>query len=184
MGFRFTAQDEAELVRKGAVIREHGVKPSPELSKVLGLLLDEKPKKRADTSATKRVSALPTPLQGPCQSIWIPNWQPALLNKLMQGHWGNSARQKKADKQIVAFYFAQSGIPKATGPRRLSMMFVLAKGKRLFDRDAPWKSTKDALAACGALWDDTPALCVDGSVSYARALLECTAGTLLMLEDI
>lgn len=125
-----------------------------------------------------------TPLHGPCQSIWIPGWAPALLNRVMHGHWANGAKLKKSDKQIVAFYFSQSGVSKATGPRRLSMLFVLAKGKRLFDRDAPWKSAKDALAACGALLDDTPALCVDGSVSYARALLECQAGTLLLLEDL
>ncbi len=123
-------------------------------------------------------------IQGICQSIWIPGWTPALLNRVMHGHWANGAKLKKADKQIVAVYFAQSGIAKATGPRRLSMMFVLAKGKRLFDRDAPWKSCKDALAACGAILDDTPALCVDGAVSYARALLECQSGTLLMVEDL
>ncbi len=174
MAFRFTAQDEATLEAKYGPATPKPVKitlvPAPASFLRAGeKLMSERAAKQS---------------QGPCQSIWIPRWQPALLNKLMQGHWGNSARQKKADKQIVAFYFAQSGIPKATGPRRLSMMFVLAKGKRLFDRDAPWKSTKDALAACGALLDDTPALCVDGSVSYARALLECQSGTLLMLEDL
>ncbi len=184
MSFRYTAAEAAALERQalanGGTVRATPVRVPGEV----GVALVPREIRSAAALSSRKASNSATPVQGPCQSIWIPNWTPALLNKVMHGHWSNGARLKRADKSIVAFYFAQSGIPKATGPRRLSMLFVLAKGKRLFDRDAPWKSAKDALADCGALLDDTPALCVDGAVSYARALLECTAGSLILLEDL
>lgn len=121
----------------------------------------------------------------PCQSLWIPNWTPGLLNQWDGHHWSKRAKIKKADQNIVATYFSVTGISKATGPRRVSMVFILPKGKRMFDRDAPWKSAKDALAACGALLDDTPRLCIDGPVSYARAIgAESAIGTLILMEDL
>ncbi len=124
---------------------------------------------------------------GPRQSIWIPGWFPVLVNDLRatpMRHWSGPYKRLKADKAIVAAYFAGSGVAKATGPRRVSMMFIMGKGKRLFDRDAPRKSIYDALKQCGAIVDDSPKWLQDGPVSYARALLECTAGSLILLEDL
>lgn len=172
-------QELAGMVARGAVVT-----PKPVRYQEAGMVA---PYPEAALMKAKRVCEKRTPLPQsvPCQSLWIPNWTPGLLNQIMRGHWSNGAKIKRADKDIVAFYFSQAGISKATGPRRVSLVFILPKKKRMFDRDAPWKSCKDALAACGALLDDTPRLCIDGPVSYARAIgAESAVGTMILLEDL
>lgn len=196
----FSEADVAELKKRGVVIEDNlpGVAikrvVKSDMGNPISLCKTAKAAPRDDTCPDcfqprglrhiYNCHPKPKPM-GPCQSLWIPNWTPALLNQVMRGHWSNGGRLKKADKDIVAFYFSQAGLTKATGPRRVSMVFILPKGKRMFDRDAPWKSAKDALAACGALLEDTPRLCIDGPVSYARAIgAESVVGTLICLEDI
>jgi hypothetical protein len=129
------------------------------------------------------MNSLGKPLN-PCQCLWIPDWCPALINEWEGRHWGIKAKLKKSDREIVGFYFSESGMRKASGPRRLSIKLILAKGKRLPDSDAPLKSARDSLKQCGAILDDTPALCYQGPVEYARALLDCQPGTMMLLEDL
>ncbi len=120
----------------------------------------------------------------PAFAFWVPSFVPTTLNKLMTCHWGTAGRLKQDDKEMIGTYFKCSGIPKATGPRRLSFMVVLPKGKRFPDKDSFPKVVRDALKSCGALLDDTPRLCLDGKVSYARAMGEDAWGTLVLLEDV
>ncbi len=125
------------------------------------------------------------PLQGPCQSIWIPGWFPAPMNKLTtsNGHWSTTGRLKKADKDIIAAYSVYA--TKATGPRKVSILLILPKGKRMPDEDSLEKSVWDSLVHCGRLVNDSPKWCRRGAPpAYARALLECQPGTVILLEDL
>ena len=60
-------------------------------------------------------------------------------------------RLKKADREVVGLHARLSGIPPATGRRRVSLVLTLAPRQRGGDPDAYWKSTLDALTACGLL---------------------------------
>lgn len=124
-------------------------------------------------------------VQGPCQSLWIPGWFPTPMNKLTTsgGHWSTTGRRKKADRELIGFY-CQVATTKANGPRNVSIMVVLPKGKRLPDEDSLEKSVWDSLVHCGRLVNDTPKWCRRGSISYARALLGAVPGTLILLEEV
>ena len=117
------------------------------------------------------------------QAVFIPGWFPTPLNKLMGGHWGTAHRRKSADAETVCRSVRAGGIVPASGPRRVDLHLVVPKGKRRCDRDAFWKSSKDALVQCGALVDDTPRLCRDGQTTFSRADDEF-CGTLILLEDL
>ena len=174
---------EADLERR-ALANGGKVTHKPVPSSASAPLFIDKP-----NGPRRPISNLPGPpkLQGPCKALWIPGWFPTLVNSLRatpHRHWASPYKQLKADKAIVAAYFAGSGLTRAIGPRRVSVMFVMGKGRRLFDRDAPRKSLYDSLVQCGALLGDNPALCYEGPVTYARALLDCQAGTLVLLEEV
>lgn len=99
-------------------------------------------------------------------------------------HWSVSAKLKKSDRDIVAVYARH--VTEATGPRRVSIMLVLPKGKKCPDEDSLEKSTWDALVQCKRLVNDTPKWCRRGlPPSYARAIgAESAVGTLILLEDV
>ena len=88
--------------------------------------------------------------------FFIPKWRPATLNSMIGRHHHVVGKIKKADRQIVAAYFLQSGIPKATGKRTLRVTVLMGPRMRFVDCDALWKSCLDALVACGAIVDDNP----------------------------
>lgn len=168
----FTDGMAQEAIKKGLLTHEqvYGVKEVAQLTTTAKSTTKQKP---ANLSTS-----------GPCQSLWIPNWTPALLNQWDGQHWSKRSKLKKADATIVAAYFRGSGLEPARGPRRVSLLFVLPKGKRMFDEDASEKSVRDALVHCSALVDDTPRLARRGSIGYARALIDCQVGTLILLEDL
>lgn len=169
----FSEADVAELKKRGVVIEDN----------LPGVAIKHVPvKSQAPTGSPVKAAPAAT---GPCQSLWIPNWTPGLLNQWDGRHWSVRAKIKKADAAIVRVYFEGARLQRTTGPRRVSIMLVLPKGKRSCDRDAVRKSTNDALVACGALFDDTPKYCLEGPVSYARAIgAESAVGTLIVLEDL
>jgi hypothetical protein len=90
----------------------------------------------------------------PTWTLDIPRWHPSRLNELMGCHWGKRSRLKRADRQTVALLAKLPGIPKAPGPRRVSLRIVLKPRQRASDPDAYWKSTLNALVSCGLLLDD------------------------------
>jgi hypothetical protein len=149
-----------------------------------GKNIEEMPKNSPKQAIRAPVS--PT-LNSPGYALWIPEWRPTLVNELRATpyrHWSAPYKKLKRDKKVIEEAFVRSGQPKAWGPRRVSLLFVMPKKARMFDRDAPRKSINDALVACGALINDSPAYCYEGPVHYARALLDCTWGTLIQLVEI
>lgn len=117
-------------------------------------------------------------------SAWtlvIPDWLPARVNQWDGRHWAVRAKLKKADRELVAVYAHQAGIPLATVPRRVVLRLTLAKGQRGGDVDAFWKSTLDALVACGLLVDDNRQSVVLAPVEYQRGPRRRTE---IVLEDM
>ena len=113
----------------------------------------------------------------------VDHWHPATYNE-MHGrtvHWGRKARLKKRDREVVGTLYAK--LPKATGRRRVSLVVVMAKGKRCPDKDAYWKSLLDALKHHGMLVDDNPKHCEPGTVTFDRSN-DTYFGTRIILEDV
>ncbi len=107
----------------------------------------------------------------------ILDWQPAPLNKLL-GHWSKSAKLKKLDRGVIAYYFADT--PKAQGKRRITLEIILGKGQRGCDPDAYWKSLCDALVHAGMLKDDSAKWVELAPVVFSRG----TMGSKITLEDM
>jgi hypothetical protein len=110
----------------------------------------------------------------------IPRWHPARLNELL-GDWRRAARRKKADRRLVAGYFALSGIPRARCRRRVRLVVTLGPRQRGGDPDCYWKSTLDALCRCGALVDDNRQGVELGPVEFERGE---EMRTVIVLEDM
>jgi hypothetical protein len=140
----------------------------------------EKPRGQPKPPAVQPIA--PT-LNSPGYALWIPEWFPALTNKLLTCHWAKAGRLKQADKDVVALYFGRSGIPTALSKRRVDLHFIVPEGKRRWDEDAAWKSGLDSLAACQALRDDGPKWCKQGDVFWSRAMSEAW-GTQILLRDL
>ena len=117
-------------------------------------------------------------------ALWIPGWHPATLNSLICGHWAKGARRKRTDREMVAAYAKISGVPTASGARRVSLHLVMPPGQRRPDRDAYWKSLLDALVHAGLLHDDSPLWCLVGPVTYSRGEGPDVWGTLVLMEDV
>lgn len=187
MGFGFSKAQEAELERQAIERGGSVTKPARLNDPWLGPieLRDAPASSKTRGQSSKLAPKVANHATPPCQSLWVPNWTPGLINQWDGSHWTRRAKIKKADKEIVAVYFHRVGLTTAEGPRRVSMLFVLPKGKRMFDRDAPFKSCLDALVYAKALVNDSPKWCVHGPVSYARAIgAESAVGTLILLEDL
>jgi hypothetical protein len=118
---------------------------------------------------------------GKTHVLTIRNWHPARLNQWDGRHWSVRHRLKRADREMVGICARLAGIPPATVRRRVSLVLTMAPRQRRPDPDCWWKSTLDALTACGLLVDDSPKWCELGRVSYERG-----AGrrTVVLLEDL
>lgn len=114
-------------------------------------------------------------------SFFLPNYRPPSLNQLFAGKLRDRIRRKKECYEIIAGYFMQAKIPKATGKRRVDMEMHLSSRQRKADPDAIWKVLLDGLVRCGALVDDDVAHVQLGEVSYPR-VGEC--GTKITLTEI
>lgn len=113
--------------------------------------------------------------------VYIPHWHPTPLNRL-KGHWAVAARMKKADRQMVAAYFA--GQPKAERKRRRQLTIILAPGRRKCDPDAYDKALNDALVHAGALVNDSDNWLEISPVKYERGSSSTDWGSLIELTDL
>jgi hypothetical protein len=116
----------------------------------------------------------------PTHVLTIPDFTPASLNALTRGKLRDRMRLSRGDRDLVAFYARQAGIPAASGPRRVSVLVTMTRG-RLVDPDNVLKSALDSLVACGLLLDDDAARCELGSVRVTRGERRETTFT---LEDL
>ncbi len=112
--------------------------------------------------------------------LTIEGFLPARLNELL-GHWSRGWRLKRRDRDIIALAARLQRIPVATGKRRVSLTIILAPRQRAADPDAFWKSTNDALVACGLLLDDNRQHCELGTVAFQRGTQMATE---IVLEDV
>lgn len=115
--------------------------------------------------------------------LWIPRFRCTRLNVLMRMHHLAAYRQKKADMQVIAHYWRESGLPAAKGKRRVSVLIRLKPRAKKTDDDAMLKVMWDALARCGAITDDNRAGVEMGRIDYERGT-ETDWGTLIVLEDL
>ena len=114
-------------------------------------------------------------------TVEIPDFLPTPLNRLLGSHWAVAAKMKKKDAEIIGWYVRLHEIPKATGPRKVSLRFILPRKKRAFDPDAAWKVLLDSLTACGALVDDNRQHVQLGEIRFHRGE---EAHTIVTLEDL
>jgi Holliday junction resolvase RusA-like endonuclease len=108
----------------------------------------------------------------------IPDWSPSSVNRLMR-RVKERIRRKQADRLIVACHVSQSDIPKATGPRRVSVT-VTAPG-RLPDPDNVLKSLLDCLVCSRLLVDDSREWLELGTIRVERG---SPRKTVIMLEEV
>lgn len=104
--------------------------------------------------------------------ILIPDWHPATVNKLLDGHWSKAGRLKKADFKIIWTYSRQ--IPPAVKKRIVNIKLHIAGAGRTADPDAYFKSVLDALVRCKLLRDDSATWCQLGDVEFERGYVKAT----------
>jgi hypothetical protein len=113
-------------------------------------------------------------------TLFLDGYLPHRLNELL-GHWAVAARRKKSDRLAIGYAFHEVGSPRAAGRRRVSLAITLGPGMRGGDPDSFFKSTLDALVACGALLDDRKEAVELGPVTYRRGPRK---GLEITLEDL
>lgn len=114
-------------------------------------------------------------------AVFIPDWHPTPLNKLLGNRWKAHAL-KKADRAMVGAYCTK--VPKATAKRWLLTHIILAPGKRACDPDAYFKSLLDALVSNGLLVDDNRQGVECSPPTFERATKTQQWGTRITLIDI
>lgn len=100
--------------------------------------------------------------------LTIADWTPCRVNELLHGHWAKAHRLKRIDKNMVCGYAFHNRIPRATGPREVSLRVTLPSEARGKDEDAFWKSVLDACVHAGLLIDDRSEYCRVGPVEIVN----------------
>lgn len=113
--------------------------------------------------------------------LCVPDYLPLRLNRLLGCHWGKRTRLKASDRETVGWYARTSGIPAASGKRRVSLLFVLARGQRRGDPDGYLKVMLDCLVSAGLLRDDSARYCEIGAIEFARG---DKRRTIILLEEV
>jgi hypothetical protein len=114
----------------------------------------------------------------PSYTFTVPDFLPVRLNVLLRAHWSKRNRLLKDDSFLIGLAFRASGIPPAEGRRRLSVCYRSPRPPR--DADASLKGLLDALVACRALRDDSPAWCELGRLTFDVG----PRATVIGLEDL
>ena len=113
--------------------------------------------------------------------IRIDNWHPPLFNKVRGKHWSVEHKMKVALAELIGWYAAVEGIPKADHRRRVALRLAGWPQGRLPDRDAFDKMLLDALVITGQLVDDGPKW-LEGRVDVELTRAE-KKSTVIILED-
>jgi hypothetical protein len=112
--------------------------------------------------------------------LLLPGFVPTSLNRLTRGRRRDRIRLARGDRDIIRWHARLSGVPPATGPRRVSLVITLPPGERRCDPDAYWKSLLDGLRACGLLVNDSARWVVLGGIDWERG----PRRTAVVLEDL
>ncbi len=93
----------------------------------------------------------------------IPGYLPLSLNRLMRSRKLRMSEPKRAADHftLAALVFR---VPKATGKRRVSLVFTVQKGKPKPDPDNLVKVVLDGLVKAGVLVDDSDEWCQLGGI--------------------
>ena len=110
--------------------------------------------------------------------ITIDGWHPARLNQWDGRHWAVRSKAKAVDRDVIALACRTTGVPVATGKRRVSLGIILGPRQRGGDPDAYWKSLLDALKHAGSILDDRKECLELGPVTYSRGPRKATVITL------
>lgn len=113
----------------------------------------------------------------------IDHWAPTPLNKLLNAHWAERNRMKRADHDMVYYAAKEANIPKATGKRRVMLTIILKPRQRATDPDSPQKSLGDALVKAGLLLNDSHLWVEWEPVRFERGTAKRN-GSIIVLEDI
>lgn len=129
----------------------------------------------------RNLSKPPFERQKNVQEIYIPNWHPTPLNKLIGKHHHVAHRLKSRDKHFVGVY-SKFKTTIATTKRRVHLHIILGPGQRKCDPDAYFKSLLDALTHHGLLVNDSDNWVELSPVRYSRSTTSW--GTEISLVDI
>lgn len=88
-------------------------------------------------------------------TVTIPYWKPASVNRLINAHWTTGSRAKLEAVQMIATYLYKSGVPKATGRRKVDISITQSGRGRTLDPDNLCKVVFDALKSTGYIIDDS-----------------------------
>lgn len=97
--------------------------------------------------------------------IYIENWHPCTLNKLLSSHWATRTARKMRDYKMIEHYAGNIKI--AQKKRRVELEIGVKAGKTA-DVDAYDKVVLDALVKCMALKDDSPEWCEKAPTTFTR----------------
>lgn len=86
--------------------------------------------------------------------IIIPDWMPPTLNQWIYKHWRVRQKTVQDTTLMVKIHAANQHARSAQGPRKVSLLVTLGKGRKQPDRDAYDKILLDALVHCRLLVDD------------------------------
>jgi hypothetical protein len=106
---------------------------------------------------------------------------PPSLNRLMRGRIRDRIRLGKSWRFAVHLAFHLSGIPRATGRRRVTLSVTWGPGERSIDPDNLNKCLGDSLKTAGAIRGDSYRWVTWGEAVYRRGP---TARTVVVLEDV
>ncbi len=115
--------------------------------------------------------------------LTIDGWCPPSLNKLLQAHWSDALRIKRAAyaEIAVAKLLARPGVPDAAGRRRVGLAVTVAGPGGMPDPDNILKCLIDGLMHARLLVDDAAEFCEIGDVTVSRGKAK---RTIITLEDI
>ena len=113
-------------------------------------------------------------------TITIPDYLPLSINQLIGRHHMVTHQRKQLHLEIIVRHAQAQGVPRATGPRRVSLILTVRGGRRP-DRDNIRKVVIEGLVASGALVDDNPDWCSEGSIEYRWGKGRQTE---IILEDV
>lgn len=106
------------------------------------------------------------------------------LNQVRGRHWSKEHRAKKLLADDLRITAILQDVPKATGPRKVSLHVVLGPRRRQGDRDNFDKLLLDALTRCGLILDDSARGLVGRmEVSFQRGPKDETRITLTDVEE-